>query len=514
MYKIRCDGLQPSCTNCQRTGRMCQFVQKKRLAFLEEKYAMQSSSDDLLPRKIVYHLIDIFFKHINAFIPFVHRASLKRSVQDNTISRPLLYSVMAISARFSDNPSILTEPPYLAGEEYAKKALSLVDASTLQPSMTNIQFWGIMSCIEYGRSSGSKCWTYATMAIRFCQELGYHKEEILSTTIIAPDGSVDVVTMALRRRIFWSCFLLDKYSSAGTRRLQCFDPKDCNAHSSNVAETILLRDPEMHQNINGQFLQEDSLLNITQYYVTCIEKFAQINQKMQHLSPNSTGWPPLAEYRHLSRQLFCWKENLPENFRFRPENLVHHQRSASTQQLAVWLNTHATWCSSMMILHRGSLAYIDRDLPEDQSRRVVESVKICHDCVQSATEIFCAMKDVCKQALLPYTSYSAYTFATLLMNPAFSNTPEDYEKSKRSLQILYDLIMGLAPYWLTCEKMANTMQELIITHQKNYGPFQPVVTIQTLNYPTDIDFSNVDFNSIDFLSDMDLFGQVVMNNKV
>ncbi|KAG1467376.1 hypothetical protein G6F56_004446 [Rhizopus delemar] len=102
---------------------------------------------------------------------------------------------------------------------------------------------------------------------------------------------------------------------------------------------------------------------------------------MLHLSPDSTGWPPLAEYRRLNRQLFSWKEDLPEDFRFRPENLDHRQQSASTQQLAVWINAHATWYLSMMILHRGSLAYIDRDLPEDQYRRVMESVKICHNCV-------------------------------------------------------------------------------------------------------------------------------------
>lgn len=51
------------------------------------------------------------------------------------------------------------------------------------------------------------------------------------------------------------------------------------------------------------------------------------------------------------------------------------------------------------------------------------------------------MKDIYKQVLLPYTSYSAYVFANLLMNPAFSNILENYEKSKRSLQILYNLIM-------------------------------------------------------------------------
>jgi hypothetical protein len=58
--------------------------------------------------------------------------------------------------RFSENPSIRTNPPYLAGDRFAEKALSLVDSNTLQPTLENIQFWGIMSCLEYGRASGSK----------------------------------------------------------------------------------------------------------------------------------------------------------------------------------------------------------------------------------------------------------------------------------------------------------------------------------------------------------------------
>jgi hypothetical protein len=48
---------------------------------------------------------------------------------------------------------------------------------------------------------------------RFCQELGYYKEETLSVPILAEDGSIDTIAMALRRRVFWSCLCIDKYVS-------------------------------------------------------------------------------------------------------------------------------------------------------------------------------------------------------------------------------------------------------------------------------------------------------------
>lgn len=46
---------------------------------------------------------------------------------------------------------------------------------------------------------------------RFCQELGYYKEETMRVPILADDGSIDTVAMALRRRVFWSCLSIDKY---------------------------------------------------------------------------------------------------------------------------------------------------------------------------------------------------------------------------------------------------------------------------------------------------------------
>ncbi|KAG1438643.1 hypothetical protein G6F56_012575 [Rhizopus delemar] len=173
--KIKCDGRQPSCSSCLQLGSTCGYEEGKkrgprkgyvqtleeRLVQMEQKLMntpgtlYPDTMDDIPPMPIIEHLVDIFFKHINAFIPIIHHATLKQSIEDGTVSRPLLYGVLATSARFSDHPSIRTNPPYLACERFASKALSLVDANILQPTLANIQFWGIMSCLEYGRASGA-----------------------------------------------------------------------------------------------------------------------------------------------------------------------------------------------------------------------------------------------------------------------------------------------------------------------------------------------------------------------
>lgn len=45
------------------------------------------------------HLVELFFKHINSVFPIVHRATLIKQIEDGTVSRPLLWSVLAIGAR-------------------------------------------------------------------------------------------------------------------------------------------------------------------------------------------------------------------------------------------------------------------------------------------------------------------------------------------------------------------------------------------------------------------------------
>lgn len=56
----------------------------------------------------------------------------------------------------------------------------------------------------------ARAWIYGGIAVRICQELGLNKEETLKTPIVADDGTIDYVAMALRRRIFWSCLCIDK----------------------------------------------------------------------------------------------------------------------------------------------------------------------------------------------------------------------------------------------------------------------------------------------------------------
>ncbi|KAG1491598.1 hypothetical protein G6F46_010329 [Rhizopus delemar] len=443
---------------------------------------------------------------------------------------------MAISARFSSHSSIHMSSPYLAEEEFVKKALSLVDNNMLRPTVANIQFWGIMSCVEYGRASGSMSWIYADIAIRLCRELGYHKEEILSTVIHTEDGSIDAVAMAMRRRMFWSCFILDKYvtvTSAGTHRIQCVGQADYDAHIITLAEIILLKEPDCHTDIYGYPIHEDSLLNITKHYIACIEKFGQVNRWMNKMSNHRQNdkalLPSIAEYRNLDMQLCSWQESLPEKFHFTEGNLKYHQKFAGIQHLAVWLNCHVMWCCSMIILHRGSLAYTNAvyyatAMTDELKTKIQRGLETCYKCADTAIDIFGVMKDVCGHNMVPYIGYLAYVLATFLMASAFSDIDKDGEKcQKGAFTILVefnrsqtndqsqqmpkttffsqDLPSSTTPYnqhdhYFAQERLHNA--QVVHDHLKSTEP----------DY-----FKNIIFNNSGFLYDAELFGHLVLGSS-
>lgn len=525
--KIKCDGAKPECVHCLDANLQCQYTEYKkrgphkgyvklleeRLAQLEDRLARAGgeipppisaaisphspfnspplkeklnrpnhhhtssstalTTDDFPPEEIVTHLVDLFFQNINSVFPFVHRGRLKQSIKDGNVSKPLLWSVMAISARFSNHPSIKTDPPYWAGERFATKATSLIDVSLLEPTLSNLQFWGIMSCLEYGRASGSKAWTFGGIAVRICQELGLHKEETLKQPILSSDGTIDYVAMALRRRIFWSCLCIDKFASTSTNRPQGFASGDYDAEYSTHNESKLLSDPLQGFTVDKQAITTDPLMDFIPHYVTVLENFGEVCKGMSRAKTDNTTvtWPPIRETYALDTAMKNWRDKLPDKFKFTPANVQLYRDTASQNYLNFWLCSHAMYCTGMLALHRGSLAYSDlttAELPKDVYDRIQGSIQSCKANVDIAMEVFRALRDICGCNVLPYMGYCAYIFSTVLMTSAFSSDPVSYRKSSAGLTILFDTIKLLCPYWPMCERLAITTRDMLSAHSRLY----------------------------------------------
>ncbi|CAO3661758.1 unnamed protein product [Rhizopus stolonifer] len=468
-------------TESKRRGPRKGYVQmlEDRLAQLERRLPdnltnnTDKPSSDFPPTEIITHLVDLFFQYINSVFPLVHRVRLLQSISDGTVHEPLLWSVMAIGARFSNHPNIKTDPPYWAGEKFARKATSLINASLLEPTIPNIQFWGIMSCLEYGRASGSKAWTYGGIAVRMCQELTLTKEETLKMPITALDGSIDNVAMALRRRIFWSCFCLDKFSSISTSRPQGFEAGEYDAEKPTSHESKLLWDPFQAYTVDSVMIEEDPLIDVITYYLGVLEIFGEVAKLMNRTRAESTSiiWPPIKNHDLMTKRMRQWAEELPEQYQFTPANVKRYRETASQNYLNYWLCSHTIYCAGMLMLNKGSLAYSDlgpTEIPAEVHKSIEASITTCKEFVEIAMEAFTKLRDYCGSNVLPYMGYAAYIFASVLMTSTFSSDPESYSKSSSYLAVLFDTIKHLRPYWPVGERLAITTNDMLSVHGKLY----------------------------------------------
>ena len=191
----------------------------------------------LPPRSVLLKLVEIYFTHVNnQTYGFLHRPTFLRHIEEGKITDGLLYSICAISARFSPThaPPPLTrqstkeKPAYHAGEPYAIEARKLALHEFDKPTVENVQTLLLLALHDFGGKKGQKAWMFAGMAIRMASALRLNRE-VDGDAIGDENASGEESRLSygvqegrassrekfswtereIRRRTFWACFIMD-----------------------------------------------------------------------------------------------------------------------------------------------------------------------------------------------------------------------------------------------------------------------------------------------------------------
>src|ERR1044072_8680152 len=87
-----------------------------------------------------------------------------------------------------------------------------------------------MSVYTYGIGKGPRAWMFSGMAVRMAQELGLHKVDEVSSESKSSKSNIDgdLIQREIKRRTFWTCFLLDRFSACALGRPTLIDEDDCD----------------------------------------------------------------------------------------------------------------------------------------------------------------------------------------------------------------------------------------------------------------------------------------------
>ncbi|KAK8120589.1 hypothetical protein PG999_004709 [Apiospora kogelbergensis] len=188
-------------------------------------------------------LLDTYFACFHAK-PFyiLDESSVRQRLQLNQLPIYLIHAIYAVAARYTPHPSGYQSAVRL-GEEYAVRART--EIGTDEPSVDALQALLLLVIAFTAAGKGKKAYMLMTNAVGMAMALELHREVDLAARITP-------VERETRRRLFWTCYLLDRFMACGSKR-------PCMIGD----ESILLRLPywSLSPNglpIEGEFFQRGS----------------------------------------------------------------------------------------------------------------------------------------------------------------------------------------------------------------------------------------------------------------
>ncbi|KAJ3158841.1 hypothetical protein HDU86_002529 [Geranomyces michiganensis] len=179
-----------------------------------------------IPDDAVAELLDLFFIYMNPILGYmIHEAEFRRTLP---MQSPLLLNTMyANAARFSGHPSVAKTPEAMwqAGDSFYAKARVLVSQNVDVPSLDTVSSLIMLMTYASGSGRASASWMYSGMAIRMAQSLKMDLDPDFKEVTDA-FGPISWFEKERRRRLWWACFLTDRYAAAAADRSTLAQERD------------------------------------------------------------------------------------------------------------------------------------------------------------------------------------------------------------------------------------------------------------------------------------------------
>ncbi|KAF5674173.1 NirA-like nitrate assimilation regulatory protein [Fusarium heterosporum] len=236
--KVRCSGDTPKCANCQRRNKQCIYSSKAASSTTETSSSrddvasmsqvaispeLQRASVDSSPQS---HTLDSTIGEDMPSIPDELVAGLATVIQrcrDKTIDRALQLAICAITATYFDKHQD-------ERHEWAHEAESLIIERLEEPSIFKIQ--ASLLLIRYRAAVGQfpRAFIMAGLTARWTVALRLNYEH----------SKLSPVAQEVRRRTFWSLYLLEDSFCVGIKEFELFD-------SETIHLQLPCEDEDFHQ---------------------------------------------------------------------------------------------------------------------------------------------------------------------------------------------------------------------------------------------------------------------------
>ncbi|KAM5354909.1 hypothetical protein ACJ41O_001555 [Fusarium nematophilum] len=345
---------------------------------------------------------------------------------------------MGMAARFATQPDIRSR-----GSMYCAKAKTALKDNLEHVCIENIQACILVGNNFFGDGDPDAESLYFALASRMAQILN------LGACSEADDG----ITRETKRRLFWTCFIIDTWASGGSNLSRQFGwqakqprvPMD-----EYVFTTMLPGDPDV--------ADSEWRPGLWGHMVRLVEIYARIQQLHQQLAETAEWDEALMDesVRCLEAELDAFEQNLGPGLTFSTESLaVFVSRGLGSVFIAFHLGYHHYYT---LLFYQ----YLDQRRPSTRNgKKYADQCKahaaiIC-DVLKASREVPGA------EALYNIVGHVTIVSSSVLLHTYLFGEPHELQDSRRRLESNLESLVQLRSYWPSVELMINRL----VVFQKN-----------------------------------------------
>ncbi|KAJ3041018.1 hypothetical protein HK097_002401, partial [Rhizophlyctis rosea] len=457
-----------------------------------------------IPPEATAELIELYFHYVYPIMPLIHKPTFMRNLPNES---PLMLNAMyAVAARYSQHPAIRTNPNalYNSGDVFYIKARELVDHYMDVPNVSTVNALLVLATYAAGSGRGSAAWMYSGMAIRMAQELKLNVEPEFEEAY-ASANRLSWLERETRRRLWWCCFVLDRYAGAAADRSMIINEKDCkvylpsNEYAWNSVNEVNDEPSEIGNNKDSfqiavltstnMFTPGIPAQNGFGYFVLLTKIFGKIVEYSNHFkNPQRNGGPgsanptvttpiasgtnpsapganaaPDTDYQLsiLDASLRDWFASLPDWMRTVGDVYTNElgSRNPPSWQIAY---LHIFYHTCVILLHRPKMMIALREQP--QSVQFSPPFIVCNS---SAGEISAVISKVMATNpnfyyFSPFTGFCIFQSGLIhVMAAQVSNDPGIVKAAQRNVEVHVAALGGVAKYWFMGGRLHSVLRNLI-----------------------------------------------------
>ncbi|GJJ74816.1 hypothetical protein EMPS_07174 [Entomortierella parvispora] len=423
---------------------------------------------------VIDHLLKVHFRFVHPVLPMLHYKTLSDQIhRHETPQSHLIFAILGLSSRFSDDAAFRTPQPgadrppctifyerakYFIKEEYDNSQLGTVQALLL------------MAIQQMGFCENQRAWLYVGMAIRMAQDLGLNKE------LSEQEQSRNRLLAEMRRRTWWSCYVVERLVCAGLGRPLTITHKECETalpqYDDDEGNLPEMKAVVGRPTVVSNFVHLITLSKIQGH----ILEFIKARAIQAHNSSNEGGSfspnPNLGSdqerepridtsqnaFFSLDKALTTWRQNLPESLQ---------NPTADSPHFGLFI--HLTYNTLIILLHRPEVpsSATSASLCTQAAATITDIVEILMDAKALTSMFISCLYAIFSAGLIHFMNIPSVKRSTnsATSSPTMAHTrvgsPSHTHSAKTNLKRCIDALKFLASHWVSAARRAKVLEDLL-----------------------------------------------------